>query len=66
MKYKTSAQARKKARSLGLRGIHSHGSGKNKVYMPGSSMKALNNALSKKRKNGSKTNKRKMGKKSYR
>jgi hypothetical protein len=47
--YKTKTAARKKARSLGLKGIHSHGRGKNKIYMPGSTHPAYENALKKKR-----------------
>ena len=47
--YKTAGAARKRARKLGLKGIHSHGRGKSKRYMPGSSHKAYNNALRKKR-----------------
>lgn len=51
--YKTKTSARKKARSLGLKGIHSHGRGKNKIYMPGSTHSAYERAL-KRKKNGSK------------
>ena len=34
--FKTKMGARKHAKRLGLRGIHSHGRGKNKIYMAGS------------------------------
>jgi len=47
--YKSPGPARKAATRLGLKGIHSHGRGKSKRYMPGSSHKAYNNALRKKR-----------------
>lgn len=47
--YKTATAARKKARSLGLRGIHSHGRGTAKVYMPGSTHKAYENAKKRKK-----------------
>ena len=36
--YKTAGAARKRARRLGLKGIHSHGRGKAKRFMPGSSL----------------------------
>ena len=49
--YKTIGAARKRARALGLRGIHSHGRGSKKRFMPGSSHKAYENAIRKK-KNG--------------
>tara|TARA_E500000318_G_scaffold10580_1_gene9339 strand:+ start:13963 stop:14166 length:204 start_codon:yes stop_codon:yes gene_type:complete len=49
--YKTIGAARKRARALGLRGIHSHGRGSEKRFMPGSSHKAYENAIRKK-KNG--------------
>tara|TARA_B100000073_G_C23580807_1_gene512144 strand:+ start:148 stop:420 length:273 start_codon:yes stop_codon:yes gene_type:complete len=48
--YKTAGAARKRARSLGLRGIHSHGRGKSKVFMPGSTHKAYNRAMRRKKK----------------
>lgn len=48
--FKTATAARKRARKLGLRGIHSHGRGKAKRFMPGSSHKAYTNALKKRRK----------------
>lgn len=49
--YKSPAKARKKARSLGLKGIHSHGRGKAKRFMPGSSHGVYERALRRK-KNG--------------
>tara|TARA_Y100000022_G_C13041457_1_gene280201 strand:- start:146 stop:349 length:204 start_codon:yes stop_codon:yes gene_type:complete len=49
--YKTIAQARKRAKALGLKGIHSHGRGSEKRFMPGSTHKAYVRALRKK-KNG--------------
>ena len=42
--YKKATAARKRARSLGLKAIHSHGRGKNKVFMPGSTHQAYENA----------------------
>ena len=42
--YKKAAAAKKRARSMGLKGIHSHGRGKNKVFMPGSTHQAWKNA----------------------
>ena len=48
--YKSPGPARKAATRLGLKGIHAHGRGKAKRYMPGSSHKAYKNALRKKRK----------------
>tara|TARA_R100000458_G_C8143517_1_gene153776 strand:+ start:214 stop:501 length:288 start_codon:yes stop_codon:yes gene_type:complete len=50
--YKTMAQARKRARALGLKGIHSHGRGRDKVFMPGSTHQAYLRAIKRKR-NGS-------------
>jgi len=47
--YKSPGPARKAATRLGLKGIHAHGRGKAKRYMPGSSHKAYTNALRKKR-----------------
>ena len=35
MRYKTKAAAMKAAKRLGLRGTHSHGAGKGKIYMAG-------------------------------
>ena len=49
--YKTAGAARKRARQLGLKGIHSHGRGSKKIYMPGSTHKAYENAKRRK-KNG--------------
>ncbi|ASF00317.1 hypothetical protein [uncultured virus] len=49
--YRTIGAARKKARRLGLKGIHSHGRGSNKRFMPGSSHAVYERALRRK-KNG--------------
>jgi hypothetical protein len=49
MKYKSKMAAKKAAKRLGLRGIHSHGRGKNKSYMAGSTHKAYENAIKKRR-----------------
>ena len=49
MKYKTKMAAKKAAKRLGLKGIHSHGRGKNKVYMAGSTHRAYENAMKRKR-----------------
>ena len=49
--YTKSSAARKAARKYGLKGIHSHGSGKNKRFMPGSSHGAYLRAVRRK-KNG--------------
>ncbi len=49
MRYKTKKAARAAARRLGLKGIHSHGRGKNKIYMAGSTHKAYENAMRRKR-----------------
>jgi len=49
--YKTMTQARKRARALGLKGIHSHGRGRDKVFMPGSTHQAYVRAI-KRKKNG--------------
>ena len=49
MKYKTKRAARKAAKRLGLKGIHSHGRGSNKIYMPGSTHKAYEAAKRRKR-----------------
>ena len=49
--YKTATAARKRARKLGLKGIHSHGRGSNKRFMPGSSHGVYRRALRRK-KNG--------------
>ena len=42
--------AKKAAKRLGLKGIHSHGRGKAKVYMAGSTHKAYENAKKRRRK----------------
>ncbi len=55
-KYSTKMAARRRARKLGLRGVHSHGKGKNKIYMPGRSHAAYERALRRKRR-GRKTKK---------
>ena len=47
--YSTATAARKRARRLGLRGIHSHGRGKAKVFMPGSTHQAYERAKKKKK-----------------
>jgi len=44
-RYKTKLAARSRARKLGLSGIHSHGTGKNKIYMPGRTHDAYERAL---------------------
>jgi hypothetical protein len=49
--YTKSSAARKAARKYGLKGIHSHGRGKNKRFMPGSSHGAYLRAVRRK-KNG--------------
>jgi hypothetical protein len=49
--YKSPVSAKKAASKLGLKGIHSHGRGKAKRFMPGSSHGAYRRALRKK-KNG--------------
>ena len=49
MRYKTKMAAKRAAKRLGLKGIHSHGRGKNKVYMAGSSHQAYNNAMRRRR-----------------
>ena len=43
--FKTKMGARKHAKSLGLKGIHSHGRGKNKIYMAGSNHAAYERAM---------------------
>ena len=50
MKYKSKMAAKKAAKRLGLRGIHSHGRGKNKVYMAGSTHAAFEKAKKRKKK----------------
>jgi len=47
--YKTASPARAAARRLGLKGIHSHGRGKAKRFMPGSSHTAYENAQRKRK-----------------
>ena len=49
--YKSATAARRRAKQLGLKGIHSHGRGKAKRYMPGSTHGTYERALRKK-KNG--------------
>ena len=49
--FKTATKARARARQLGLRGIHSHGRGSSKRFMPGSSHGVYERALRRK-KNG--------------
>lgn len=53
-RYTTRTAARRRARQLGLRGIHSHGRGKNKIYMPGSTHRAYERALRRKKSGGKK------------
>ena len=55
-RYSTKMAARRRARKLGVRGVHSHGKGKNKIYMPGSTHAAYERALRRKRR-GRKTKK---------
>ena len=43
--FKTKMGARKHAKRIGLRGIHSHGRGDKKVYMAGSTHAAYNRAM---------------------
>jgi hypothetical protein len=52
--YKTKTAARKKARSLGLKGIHGHGRGTKRIYMPGSTHSAYERALKRKKRGGKK------------
>ena len=47
--YKTAKAARRRAKALGLKGIHSHGRGSSKIYMPGSTHKAYEAAKRRKR-----------------
>ena len=49
--FKTATAARRRARKLGLKGIHSHGRGSSKRFMPGSSHGVYERALRRK-KNG--------------
>jgi|TARA_B100001093_G_scaffold182780_1_gene175328 hypothetical protein len=48
-RYRTAGAARKRARKLGLRAIHSHGRGKSKVFMPGSTHQAYERAKKRKK-----------------
>ena len=43
--FKTKMGARKHARTLGLKGIPSHGRGQNKIYMAGSTHAAYERAM---------------------
>lgn len=43
--FKKKSGARKHAKRIGLRGIHSHGKGKDKVYMAGSTHAAYERAM---------------------
>jgi hypothetical protein len=45
MKYKSKRAAKKAAKRIGLKGIHSHGRGKNKTYMAGSTHAAYERAM---------------------
>jgi len=47
--YTTEAAARRRARILGIIGTHSHGRGKNKVYMPGVTHASYERALRRKK-----------------
>ena len=47
--YTTEAAARRRARILGIIGTHSHGKGKNKIYMPGTTHAAYERALRRKK-----------------
>ena len=47
--YKSPGPAKKAATRLGLKGIHSHGRGTAKRFMPGSSHTAYKNALRKRK-----------------
>ena len=47
--YKSPTAARKRARALGLKGIHSHGRGDDKRFMPGSSHQAYLNKVRKRK-----------------
>jgi len=50
MKYKTKRAAKKAAKRIGLKGIHSHGTGTKKRYMAGSTHAAYENAKKRKKK----------------
>jgi len=53
--FKKKSGARKHAKRLGLRGVHSHGRGKGKVYMAGSTHAAYERAMrNRKKRNGRK------------
>jgi hypothetical protein len=53
--FKKKSGARKHAKRLGLRGIHSHGRGKSKIYMAGSTHAAYERAMrNRKKRNGRK------------
>ena len=47
--FKSATAARKRARALGLKGIHSHGRGDAKRFMPGSSHQAYINKVRKRK-----------------
>ena len=47
--FKSATAARKRARALGLKGIHAHGRGAEKRYMPGSSHQAYLNKIRKRK-----------------
>ena len=47
--FKTAGAARRRARKLGLKGIHSHGRGDEKRFMPGSTHQAYERAKKKKK-----------------
>ena len=47
--YKSATAARKRARALGLKGIHAHGRGAEKRFMPGSSHQAYLNKVRKRK-----------------
>ena len=47
--FKSATAARKRARALGLKGIHSHGRGDAKRFMPGSSHQANINKVRKRK-----------------
>ena len=47
--FKSATAARKRARALGLKGIHSHGRGEEKRFMPGSSHQAYLNKVQKRK-----------------
>ena len=55
-RYSTKMAARRRARKLGLSGVHSHGKGKNKIYTPGRTHAAYERALRRKRRGRKKKN----------